>query len=131
MLSFSPWWIILLYRIRAVVVRFLGLAEQEMPESAPKIQPGEIPMTPGGKAAFFTVRLAESEKYWIAETPEDKHLKAYICVIVEPLSDKLKRFHVMTIVKYKHWTGPLYFNLIRPFHHLVVSRMVLAGVKGI
>lgn len=33
----------------------------------------------------------------------------------------LRRF--ITTVYYKHWTGPVYFNLIRPFHHLVVSRM--------
>ena len=40
------------------------------------------------------------------------------------------RFYIMTVVHYKHWTGPVYFNMIRPFHHLVVRRMALAGLKG-
>ncbi|NQY75258.1 MAG: DUF2867 domain-containing protein [Candidatus Margulisbacteria bacterium] len=29
-----------------------------------------------------------------------------------------------------HWTGPIYFNLIRPIHHLVVTKMAKAGVRG-
>jgi hypothetical protein len=35
---------------------------------------------------------------------------------------------IKVVVHYKHWTGPVYFNLIRPFHHLVVSRMARAGL---
>ncbi|UCD31297.1 MAG: DUF2867 domain-containing protein [Desulfobacterales bacterium] len=38
------------------------------------------------------------------------------------------RFYVMTTVFYKHWTGQVYFNLIRPFHHLVVARMAKSGL---
>ncbi|MCP5103876.1 MAG: DUF2867 domain-containing protein, partial [bacterium] len=38
--------------------------------------------------------------------------------------------HVVTIVHYKHWTGPVYFNLIRPFHHLVIRRMMKAALKN-
>ena len=40
------------------------------------------------------------------------------------------RYYVVTAVNYKHWTGPVYFNLIRPFHHLVVSRMAKHGVTN-
>lgn len=31
--------------------------------------------------------------------------------------------HVVTVVHYRNWKGPLYFNLIRPFHHLVLGGM--------
>ncbi|MCP4630164.1 MAG: DUF2867 domain-containing protein [bacterium] len=41
---------------------------------------------------------------------------------IRSLDSKTNRFYVITVVHYKHWTGPVYFNLIRPFHHLVVSR---------
>jgi hypothetical protein len=27
------------------------------------------------------------------------------------------------VVRYKHWTGPIYFNLIRIFNLLLVNRM--------
>jgi hypothetical protein len=33
-------------------------------------------------------------------------------------------------VHYKHWAKPVCFNLIRPFHHLVVSRMAKPGVTN-
>jgi hypothetical protein len=41
------------------------------------------------------------------------------------------RFRVVTIVHYRHWTGRLYFNLIRPFHHWVVTGMARSGTRGL
>ena len=78
---------------------------------------------------FFVVRCAREGAYWISETPDDRHLRAYFGVVKEPLSQTVSRFFVFTTVYYKHWTGPVYFNLIRPFHHLVVSRMARAGLS--
>ena len=129
MLSYYPWWVVLLYRIRVVLVKILGLVEHEAPEVLPKLQAEDVSFVAGDTVTFFTVHLAKEEQFWIGETPEDKHLKAYFGVVVEPLAEKRRRFHVTTIVHYKHWTGPVYFNLIRPFHHLVVSRMARAGVR--
>ena len=130
MLSYYPWWIVRLYRIRTVLVKILGLVEHEAPEVLPNLRAEEVSFVPGDAVTFFTVRLAEEERYWVGETPEDKHLKAYFGVVVEPLAEGRRRFHVATIVHYKHWSGPVYFNLIRPFHHLVVSRMARAGVPA-
>ncbi len=127
-LSFYPWWILLLYRARTVLVKILGLYKLEAPEALPNLRPEDVSFVVGEAVSFFTVRLAEEQHYWVGETPEDKHLSAYFAVVVEPMQDNRKRFHVATIVYYKHWTGPVYFNLIRPFHHLVVGRMMRAGV---
>ena len=129
MLSHYPRWIVFLYYVRAVFVRLLGMRQPGRPEELPRLKPEDISMTPGDSATFFTVRLAREDEYWISETPEDKHLQAYFGIIVEPVTEDLNRFHVVTIVHYKHWTGPVYFNTIRPFHHLVVRRMALAGVS--
>ena len=129
MLSYYPWWVVMLYRIRTVLVKILGLVEHEAPEVLPKLQAEDVSFVAGDTVTFFTVRLAKEEEYWISETPEDKHLKAYFAVVAEPLAESRNCFHVVTIVHYKHWTGPVYFNLIRPFHHLVVSRMARAGVQ--
>ncbi len=128
MLSYYPWWIVFLYRIRAILVKLLGLYKQPVPEALPKLGPQNVSFVAGEAVSFFTVRLAEEKHYWIGETPEDKHLSAYFGVVVEPIGAHRKRFHVVTIVHYKHWTGPVYFNFIRPFHHLVVGRMMRAGV---
>ncbi len=54
---------------------------------------------------FFIVRCAKEGKYWISETPDDKHLRAYFGVINEPVSKSINRFYVITSVYYKHWTG--------------------------
>lgn len=128
MLSYYPWWIVLLYRIRALLVKILGLVEHEAPEVLPNLRAADVSFVPGDAVTFFTVRLAQEEHYWVGETPPDKHLKAFLGVAIEPVADNRRRFHVATSVHYKHWTGPLYFNLIRPFHHLVVSRMMHAGL---
>lgn len=128
MLSYYPWWIVLLYRIREMLVGILGLVKHEAPKELPNLKPGEISFNPGEDASFFTVRCAKEDVYWISETPDDKHLRAYFGVIKEPLSNSMNRFHVVTTVFYKHWTGPVYFNLIRPFHHLVVSQMARHGL---
>lgn len=130
MLSYYPWWLICLYRIRGVLVRLLGLYKHPRPELLPQLTPEDVSFVSGEAVTFFTVRTAKDECYWVGETPEDKHLRAYFAVFVEPLAKNRKRFHVATIVYYKHWTGPVYFNLIRPFHHLVVGRMMRAGVTA-
>ena len=129
MLSYYPWWIVFLYRIREFLVNILGLVKHEKPDVLPSIKPEDLAFDSGEMASFFIVKAAIENRYWVSETPEDKHLKAFFGVVAEPLSNRLTRFHVFTSVKYLHWTGPVYFNLIRPFHHLVVSRMMRSGVK--
>jgi hypothetical protein len=130
MLSYHPWWIVTLYRIREILlVQALGLTRHEKPDQLPSIQPEALSFTPGQTASFFTVRTAMEDTYWVSETPADRHLKAWVGVVVESLGGTgVNRFHVFTLVKYRHWTGPVYFNLIRPFHHLVVRQMMRAGL---
>lgn len=128
MLSYYPWWILLLYRIRKLIVHFLGLVKHEPPEELPNLKPQDVSFTPGETVTFFIVRKAKEDVYWFSETPEDRHLSAYFGIVAEPLKKDLNRFYVVTTVRYRHWTGPVYFNLIRPFHHLVVSQMARAGI---
>ncbi|WDP91393.1 MAG: DUF2867 domain-containing protein [Desulfobacter sp.] len=129
MLSYHPWWLVFLYRVREILVGLLGLVRHEKPAALPKIAPEAVAFTPGENASFFIVHDAAEGRYWISETPEDKHLTAFIGVIAEKLRRDCTKFHVFTSVKFLHWTGPLYFNLIRPFHHLVVWRMMKASIK--
>jgi len=129
MMSYRPWWLLLLYRIRAIVAGILRLEKQIRLNDMIPLSPEDISFTPGGNALFFIVRKAEEDQYLITEIPDDKHLRAYLVITVENMDSGLNHFHVITIVLYKHWTGPVYFNLIRPFHHLVVRQMIRAGVR--
>ncbi len=127
MLGYQPGWLTGLYRIQAVLVRVIALRQTGVPRRL-RMTPNIVPMRPGSSAGFFTVRMAEEDRYWIAEASE-KHLEAALGVVVESLDDGRRCFYVLTVVRYHAWTGPVYFNLIRPFHHIVVGRMAAPGVR--
>ena len=124
--AYRPKLIRLLYRLRAPLVRLLGFRQAPLPGMDEWI-PEEFPMLPCGNVWFFTVRHVEKERCWIAGCPRDRHLDADLAVVAQPLSDRCRRFHILTVVRYKHWTGPLYFNLIRLFNRLLVNRMAQAA----
>ncbi len=126
-LTYQPAWLISLFAVRAVFVRFLGIRQEQM-GSGVFLMPETVPMQVGKRVAFFTVHMVEEGRYWFADRSE-KHLKATLGVVVELLADQHKRFHVVTIVHYHNWSGPVYLQVIKPFHHLVVLSMARAGVK--
>ena len=125
MLSYSPGWLKFLYGVRWFFVRFLGMKQEGVPGGL-NMAPENVSFVAGAPATFFTVQMAEEHRYWFAAASES-HLTARLGVIVE--SGQPDRFHVLTIVHYHRWTGPVYFNVIRPFHHIVVRQMMKAGVK--
>lgn len=129
MLSYSPRWLTILYGIRWFFVRLLGMKQEGIP-TGKQLLPADISMTPGNVsmkpsdvASIFQVTMADEPYYWVAEAAE-KHLIAQIGTIAINGG-----YVVLTLVHYQHWTGPLYFNVIRPFHHLVVRQMMKAGAK--
>jgi len=95
MLSFYPWWIILLYRVRKLLVGILGLVKHEGPEELPNLQPEDVSFTPGDNVTFFIVRCTKEEIFWISETPDDRHLRAYFGVVKEPVGTSMSRFYVL------------------------------------
>ena len=127
MLGYMPWWLKILYSLRAPLVRVLGMKQETIPFPS-DIKPEDVSFTKGEAAFFFTVAIAEKERFWFAEA-SDKHLSAHLGCAVEPLEGGRRRYHVATIVHYRNWAGPVYFNIIRPFHHLVVRSMARAGVR--
>ncbi len=120
LLRYEPAWVRWLYKIRSVIAKIMGLEHDEIGHT--KAMAKEFDFTPGKKVDFFTTVDFSADKYWVGEA-EDKHLSGYIGVVAEPLDEQKTKFHTFTIVHYRNWTGPLYFNLIRPFHHLIVWAM--------
>jgi hypothetical protein len=129
MFAYRPGLIRFLYRLRSGLVRLLGIRQQPLPEMDEWI-PKEVPMLSCGNIWFFSVSLAHEDRYWIGCCPEESHLTAFMGVVVEPLEAPRKRFHFVTIVRYKRWTGRLYFLLIRPFNWFFVNRLAHAGLAG-
>ncbi|WP_461210605.1 DUF2867 domain-containing protein [Desulfocurvus sp. DL9XJH121] len=118
LLSHDPAWIKALYAVRSALVPLLGIS-RSVPERT-SLDPSAVPFAPGEKLRFLTVLCAEPERYWLGEAVEN-HLTAWFGVAAEPSGGGAVRFHVLTAVRYRRWTGALYFNCIRPFHHLVVA----------
>jgi len=127
LLGRRPAWLRFLYRLRAGLAFLLGL-RQEAASDPQDIQPEAVPMVSGDSLNFFTVVAAGENRHWVAVAAE-RHLRAWIGVLVTPLPAGRKKFVVVTVVRYLHWTGPVYFNLIRPFHALVVWRMARSAAR--
>ena len=127
-LGWQPGWMRMLFGARVVFAHLLRLRDSA-PPTGPRLRPEEMPFSPGGKVRFFTVVEAAEERYIVLEAA-DTHLTGYLAAVAEPLAHGRTRFHNITVVKYHRWTGPLYFNIIRPFHHLIVRSMVNAGARG-
>ncbi len=128
MFSYRPALVRLLYRIRSPFVRLLGFKQDAMPDLEEWI-PDDFPMLPCGNVWFFTVQKVEQGRFWIAGCPRDRHLDADMAVVAQPIGAKRNRFYIATTVRYKHWTGPVYFNVIRWFSMILVNRMARMAVR--
>lgn len=122
-IAYNPIWIRGLYQIRAGFVRLLGMRQPQI--ELPQMTPEMIPFAAGENVSFFVVSEETTPSVWVASA-DDEHLKAYIIIAREPNSN---RFYVGTVVFYHKWSGPVYFNVIRPFHHVVVRSMMQAGAN--
>ncbi len=128
LINYQPAWVTALYSVRWLFVRLLGMRQEGVPTS-PALSADTVPMQAGAPAGFFTVVAAKEDQYWLVKA-EDTHLTAFLGVVVNPGRDGRNHFDVLTLVHYHRWTGPVYFNVIRPFHHLVVGSMMNAGVRN-
>lgn len=125
MFNYQPGWVSFLFGMRKFLAGLLGLRQNGIPRRA-TLRPENISFRPGAKLSFFKVEQGQEDSFIVAGI-DDSHLWAGLVVAVEPGDGPSHLYHVATIVKYHRWTGPVYFNLIRPFHHLVVGGMARAG----
>lgn len=123
-LFYSPRWLTFLFRLRAIVAKILKIDDVAVDSTCQNEE--SICFAPGDTCSVFTVLHSKEDEY-IALRYEANHLRADLLAVMTPLSNGLNHFEIDTIVKYKHWTGRLYFFLVRPFHHLIFSRMIHAG----
>lgn len=126
LLGYMPWWIRLLFSVREMFARIIGLKTpaNDLPR---QISPENLSFTPGDQVTFFFVSTAKEDAYWLAEAIPDKHLAAWFGVVTLDEGKPEKNFLVITLVRYKNRIGPFYFRSILPFHHLIVNQMMLAA----
>lgn len=124
--TYRPAWMEVLWRLRTWLVRFIGIRSETVADDQ-KLTGDNLPIEQGQQALFLTVCESDGVTYWVADCCES-HLDFAVGVVAEPIpgSQGSSRFHVLTAVHYNSAAGKLYFNIIRPFHHLVVA----AGMKN-
>lgn len=128
-LSWQPTWLKILFLARGGLARLMRL---EHPSSRPSrpLEPEEISFHPGDRLAFFTVSAGKEDAFLVL-TAEDTHLVGHLIIEVDPTDTGTeRRFRVITAVHYRRWTGLLYFNIIRPFHHIIMHRMIAAASRA-
>ncbi|WP_051261407.1 DUF2867 domain-containing protein [Desulfovibrio inopinatus] len=128
LINWRPAWARVLFRIRNIFAKWCGLEYDFQP--SPKLTAETVPTTPGDPVDFFELHAYSPERLYVMFA-SDKHLDAYLAVVPEPGSEGLVNYSVYTIVMYNNRLGPIYFNVIRPFHHLIVQAMVQAAAKGV
>ncbi|MET9336459.1 DUF2867 domain-containing protein [Nonomuraea sp. NPDC003804] len=121
-LGWEPGGLRLLYRMRGVFARMLRTAHPDVQPGSGGMRPEDIPFTPGRRIGFFRVVEGVEDRHLLLEA-SDSHLAAYLAIV----SDGDDRFRMVTVIRYLHWTGRLYFAVIRPFHWIVVRGMARAG----
>lgn len=122
-MSWRPMWLNGLFRVRAVLAGMLRLRDTHVVLSGP-LRPEEVSFVPGARIAFFTVSAAVEDRHIVLKASDD-HLTAWLAIVKAG-----DRFEVATIVNYHRWTGPVYFAVVRPFHHLIVTAMADAGAAA-
>ncbi|MEU4190590.1 DUF2867 domain-containing protein [Kribbella sp. NPDC026611] len=125
-LGHSPLWMKGLFAVRMALAVALRLDTAKVPDLR-RITPETLSFTPGDRASFFTVVRGEEDRYLLLKIA-DNHLMAYLAIITD--NERPATFKVATLVQYLRPAGRLYFNLIRPFHHVVLLSMCRAGVTS-
>jgi hypothetical protein len=126
-LGHGPVWVKALFAVRMIVAQVLRLDTTGIPDSR-RLRPETVSFTPGDPASFFTVVRGEEDHYLLLKVT-DNHLIAWLAIITDNAQPE-SEFKVVTLVKYLRPTGRFYYNLIRPFHHLVLFSMCSAGTKS-
>ena len=121
LLSYKPGWMRVLWKVRVWLLKVLGQGGNDVSGEG-QLTAESLPIETGQEALFFTVAESDGETYWVA-IGEESHLGMALGVVVQPVEgqEDMKKFSVITVVQYRNFAGSIYFNLIRPFHHLVVS----------
>lgn len=118
-----PGWVNALVKLRNLLVRPFGLKTDNRND---KIDDFSNMIRNGGTLGFTSVAAkSESETVLLLS---DKHLDAYISVYVSRKAD-IRTVIASTIVHHHNTFGRIYFFFIRPFHKIVVKRMLESTLK--
>jgi Protein of unknown function (DUF2867) len=127
-LGYSPVWLKALFGVRMLLATALRLRTAGIPPTR-KVRPDTVSFAPGDLQSFFTVIRGE-EHHYVLLGIDDNHLNAHLAIIVTDDHLPVREFTVVTLVHYHRAAGRLYYGVIRPFHHLVITAMIRSGLSS-
>lgn len=114
----TPKWIKWLFNLRNRIAKSTGL-NTEVPADCNER------FSVGGYIGFFKIFSINEQE--IVLGANDSHLN--FRVIVANSNEALYNIKVITLVQYNNSTGKIYMSLIKPFHRVVVKRMIRNAYK--
>ncbi|MEM0933962.1 MAG: DUF2867 domain-containing protein, partial [Bacteroidota bacterium] len=124
--SSAPGWTAKLFALRNKMVSFFGLKIPEKTNNREELLK-KFKCEPGERLGLFSIYHKTADEVVLGE--DDKHLNFRVSLYKEPIGEEegKKGLTISTIVKFNNWFGKLYFLPVKPFHKLIVPRML----KGI
>ncbi|NNG02043.1 MAG: DUF2867 domain-containing protein [Desulfobacteraceae bacterium] len=120
--TWSPGWVKILLSMRDAIAGLMGLKTGSLPE--PSAVDKTIRYNLGEKLVYFSLIDRSDSEIVMAE--DDKHLYFRTSVFIQknPNSDVDSVF-VATMVHFHNIWGRIYFAPVKPFHQLIIRRMLV------
>ena len=124
----APKWTERLFELRNRLVSIFGLKTSKKPKNREALFKN-FKCEPNDKIGLFTVYHKDEHEVVLGE--DDKHLNFRISLYKgeSPLGQNTKSLTISTTVTFHNWFGKLYFIPVKPFHRLIVPRMLKGILK--
>ena len=122
--SSTPKWVDHLFELRNKLVAVFGLKTGKGTQNKAELLKNSN-FEAGDKLGLFKVFERTENEIILGE--DDKHLDFRVSLFLESITNDTKVLTVSTTVKYNNGFGRVYFFFVKPFHQLIVTRML----KGI
>lgn len=113
-----PKWVVALLKLRNTIVKAFGLQTEK-----PKDFNSNFKV--GGYIGFFKIFSIQQNEIMMGA--DDKHLNFRVSIYNSHESEF--NIKVTTLVQYNNRFGRIYMTLVKPFHHLVLKRIVRQAYK--
>ena len=124
----APKWVGILFILRNKIVTVFGLKTGKKTDNIQQ-QLENFKCEPNERLGLFKVYSKNENEVILGE--DDKHLNFRISLFTKNTNtEQIKKgVAISTTVEFNNWFGKLYFLPVRPFHKLIVPRMLKAIIK--
>jgi hypothetical protein len=123
-----PAWVQCLFRLRDILVKPFGLKGAD--DNYNYFQQKFTEMVRTSETYKQMSIPAKNENETILQMA-DKHLTAELSCHIENIIDNKLKISIITLVHYHNVFGKIYFNVIKPFHRIIVKTIMKRSVANI